>query len=230
MGRKNLLITVTSIISLVISGGFISSPVFAENPVDIEIVEIADDGSGNYVPFQDITNALPGETYSLIPQVLSHSETDISIRVCLNESGQDSSGNPISIPNDTFIININSHWLPDSEANCYKYDSSLNPESLTSPIFEEVTINNAINNEYQNATFNLHIYAEGITGEPDSQDEPSEPDEQSKESSSNITPPSTPSSPDTGFYTFISSALPTISIIAALIMVGTLIFFRRKTK
>ena len=47
---------------------FVTLPVSAVGPVDIEIVEVVDDGSGGFSPWQDITSAMPGETYSAIPR------------------------------------------------------------------------------------------------------------------------------------------------------------------
>ena len=84
------------------------------------------------------------------------------------------------LPSNTFEIIINEHWVLDDEGagdstdpasgNCYKYDASLEPTATTEPIFAEVTLSSALENEYQGATFNLHLDA-FATG-----DVPEEPD------------------------------------------------------
>ena len=226
MNKRLLLSIIFSILSLVFSSHFIYSPVFAENPADIEIIETSLDGSGGIVPWQDITDAMPGETYDLSPSVINNGTDPVEVSICITQSGKNSSGSPITIPNNTFEINFNPGWTKEPGANCYDYDLVLDTGSTTTSLFDRVTISSTIGNEYQNATFNLVLTATAISGEPDiPEPEPVNPEPSTPEQEI-----SSPESPNTGFTTFISSALPTISIIAVVVALAIIIIFRKNTK
>lgn len=172
----------------------LNSNTYAKGPVDIRIVEQGDDGLGNIIDeWHDITNAIPGSTYSAIPRVINYGTTEVSVSICLSRSGQTSSGDSIEVTNEHILVNLEPGWTETEETECYKYNSTLAPGELTEPLFSSVTINN-LDNEHQGATFNLHLYAEAIGDIPP-----------------------TPESPDTGFstqLTITAIALPTIAIFA----------------
>ena len=180
---------------LAVAGQFVCLPVFAENPVNINIIEVVDDGNGGYKPWEDITGAMPGATYSAIPQVRNDGEVPVTVRMCLSESATNATNETIDLPANTFGININEGWVLDNDGsinasdpasgNCYKYNSKLEVGAMTEPIFTEIGLSSALGNEYQGATFNLHLEASAAGDE-----EPDEP----------VTPDS-PSNPDTGAVT-----------------------------
>ena len=207
-------------LSCVVTGCFVCSPVFAENPVDISIVEVVDDGAGGYKSWEDITGAMPGMTYSAIPRVRNDGLAVVDVRMCLSESAVNAAGETIVLPANTFGIVINEHWvIDDAEStdatdpavgNCYKYDTELAVGAMTEPIFNEVSLNSELGNEYENNTFNLHLVAEAVGGEAPTPDEP------------------TPAEPDTGFNTvsyfdivspvfFSTVAIATFAIVACVI-------------
>lgn len=197
--QKSPLIKLIVIIMILISGASVRLSInnfnasATNNPIDIKIIEMSDDGSGNLTPWQDIANAIPGSTYSAIPRVINYGTTEVSVSICLSRSGQTSSGDPIEVTNEHILVNLEPGWTETEETECYKYNSTLAPGELTEPLFSSVTINN-ISNEHQGATFNLHLYAEAIGDIPP-----------------------TPESPDTGFstqLTITAIALPTITIFA----------------
>ena len=206
---KKSLFGVVGVLSLTTASYFIYSPVFAEGPVDISIVEMVDDGSGNLKPWQDITNAMPGMTYSAIPRVKNDGSMSVKVRMCLSESATNAVGGSIALPVNTFGIDIDEHWILDNEGamdavdpaagNCYKYDSMLEVGDVTEPLFREVTLSSRLGNEYENSTFNLHLSAEAAEDLP----EPVNPD------SPEVTPSETDTtgSPDTGGNTAIQNFL-----------------------
>lgn len=187
-----------SVIGALMVGGFISVPVFAEGPVDISIVEKVDDGSGGYKDWEDITDAMPGTTYSAIPQVKNDGEMATPVTMCLSESGKngEGEGEEIALDARTFQIDINdSYWTKVSgkdsggvEASpisvCYKYNADLAVGELTEPLFYEVYLSEKLGNEYENATFTLHLDA--YAGEDVPEDDPTVV---------------TPEEPDTGVFT-----------------------------
>ena len=52
--KSKLYVSLASVLSLTLASQFVYSPVFAEGPVDIEIVEVVEDGSGGFKPWEDI--------------------------------------------------------------------------------------------------------------------------------------------------------------------------------
>lgn len=143
----------------------------AESPVNIEIVELVDDGAGNYTPWVDIVGAMPGETYSAIPRVLNAGSISANVELCVTESGVDAGGDAVDVPDKIFEIIYNlTDWAKRDDANCYDYRTALAPGKMTEPLFTEVTISDELGNPCENATFILHLAAEGIG------DLPTEPD------------------------------------------------------
>lgn len=151
------------------AGCFVGCPVFAENPVNISIVEVVDDGAGGYKPWEDIIGAMPGATYSAIPRVKNDGEIPVTIKMCLTQSATNGDGETIDLPADTFGIEINPNWALDSTVadpanpatgNCYNYNSEVAVGDVTEPLFTEVTLSSELGNEYENSTFNLHLEAE----------------------------------------------------------------------
>ena len=203
-------------------GGFMGCPVMAEGPVDIRIVEKVDDGSGGYREWQDITGAMPGMSYSAIPAVENQGALPAYVWMCLSQSV--TSGGQALPRDNIFDINIKSEWVPETKefadkylgaGKCYRYDSMLEVEDTTKPIFTEVTLSPALANEYQNATFSLHLDAyalDEIPEEPGGADDPGD---------SAATDVNTPSNPDTGNITK-SEALSTPWMIGLCLGLGVL--------
>lgn len=163
-----------SVISALLIGGFVSFPVFADGPVNISIVETVDDGAGGYKNWEDITGAMPGMTYSAIPRILNSGEMAVGVRMCLEESGVNATGDGISLPDGTFTIDINEDfWKKESGLDnngtinspisvCYKYNTDLAVGAMTEPLFYEVSLSSDLGNEYRNSTFSLHLLADAI--------------------------------------------------------------------
>lgn len=220
MTERRMLGVMAGALAVALGGQFVYSPVFAENgPVDISIVELVDDGSGGYKPWEDITGAMPGETYSAIPRVRNDGSISVDVRMCLSESATNVGGETINLLANTFGILINENWTLDNSGvsnpgdpaagNCYDYNNKLAVGEVTEPLFTSVTLSSELGNEYENSTFNLHLEAEA-TG-----DEIPTPTPDTPES------PDTPSSPDTGGNAF--SYLANISPV--LISAGAIILF-----
>ena len=135
-------------------------------PVDIEIVEVVDDGTGGYKTWEDITDAIPGMTYSVIPRVKNNGSMPVRVQMCLSESAMNMLGELLNLPSNTFWIDIDDHWSLTT-GDCYVYNTELESEAVTEPIFYEVTLSSALGNEYQNSTFNLHLETMAIGGVPE---------------------------------------------------------------
>ena len=201
MRKRGLLIVATTNVFVL---GFVAFPVFADNPVDISIVEVVNDEVEGYKPWEDITGAMPGMTYSAIPRVRNDGLAPVLVKVCLSESATDVDGEAIELPANTFGISINGNWLLDegfdvndpAAGNCYKYNSVLGVGAMTEPIFGEVTLSSALGNEYENSTFSLHLVADAVEegDEPIESDEPVGPNDV-------VDDLDVPTNPDTGVNT-----------------------------
>ena len=154
-----------------LAGAFVGCPVFADGPVDISIVEMVNDGNGNFTPWQDITGAMPGETYSAIPRIKNDGVSPVEVSMCLSESISYATGETYTLTSNVFEIETNPHWILDSEAaysnyasgNCYKYNSVIDTGDASEPLFEEVKLSSSLGNEYKGATFTLHLDAVAIS-------------------------------------------------------------------
>ena len=220
--KKIFEISLVVVLSLTLVGQFVYFPVFADNPVNISIVEMVDDGGGGYKAWEDIVGAMPGMTYSAIPRVRNDGSLPASVKICLAESGMDVTGNEIELDDGTFTIDINDEfWTKESgedaggsvtspRAVCYRYNSELAVNAMTEPLFYEVSLSGGLGNEHKNNTFSLHLSAEAVGGEAPTPDEP------------------TPAEPDTGFNTvsyfdivspvfFSAVAVATFAIVACVI-------------
>ena len=194
--RELLYASVAGVLSLTLTSQFVCFPVFAEGAVDISIVELVDDGSGGYKPWEDITGAMPGMTDNAVPQVRNDGTITVPVTMCLTESGKDGEGKDIVLDPKTFQIDINDgHWTKVSGEDsggvvaspilvCYKHSTELAPGELTEPLFHEVYLSEELGNEHQNATFTLHLDA--YAGEDVPEDDPTVV---------------TPEEPDTGAFT-----------------------------
>lgn len=213
MNKRKILTSITkSILSLVLVAGVSAcctlNTYATDGPVSVEIVELVDDGSGNYTIWQDIVSTMPGYTHSAIPRVRNSGDIDITAKLCLSESATDSTNTAIAVPANAFEIIINPAWSLDdanssnpsdpAASNCYIHNSLLAPGELTEPLFTEVTLSNAIDNTHQHATFSLHLTAIGIGDIPEE--------------------------PDTGFFSSLSNATPTIAAILIALTVATIIY------
>lgn len=184
----------------IFSSQLIGFSVFANGPVDISIVELVDDGSGNLTPWVDIDGVMPGLTYSAIPRVRNDGLVPVEARMCISESAISKAGDVIVLPPNAFEIDINKNWALDvggignasdpASGNCYKHYAIIEPGAISEPLFSEVKVGAAIENSHKGATFNLHLEAEAMWESPD------------RESFEPINS-TTPASPDTEFNTVL---------------------------
>lgn len=218
--KSKLYVSLASVLSLTLASQFVYSPVFAEGPVDIEIVELVEDGSGGFKPWEDIVGAMPGASYSAIPRVRNVGEVPAMVRMCLTQSATDTSGSAVVLPTRAFEIEINQNWAlesitPNSDdpasGNCYNYNSVLEVGAVTEPIFSEVVLSGELGNEFKNCTFNLYLTADATE---------------------NNQPASMPSNPDTGVATNSEPLTTTNTVFLSIglaVLIGMVIYLIRNS-
>lgn len=166
--QKSLLVIGFSLIAIAMIGG--TSAYFAATDrahniittsgVSVELVETAVDDAGRVVPFENIENALPGESYSKIPQVENTDEGSAWVRILPEISATAPDGSPLPVPENALIINYQPGW--EKSGNYYYYASALSANETTSPLFTEVTIASDLPDIYQNAKFSLTLTADAV--------------------------------------------------------------------
>lgn len=221
MTNKNMLSVFTAgVLAMGLVSSFVYSPVFAEGPVDIEIVEVVEDGSGGFKPWEDIVGTMPGASYSAIPRVRNVGEVPAMVRMCLTQSATDTSGGAVVLPTRAFEIEINQNWAlesitPNSDdpasGNCYNYNSVLEVGAVTEPIFSEVVLSGELGNEFKNCTFNLYLTADATE---------------------NNQPASMPSNPDTGVATNSEPLTTTNAVFLSIglaVLIGMVIYLIRNS-
>lgn len=212
--ERRFCLCVASVLLAGAVGGFVSVPVFANGSVDISIVELVEDGSGGYKYWEDITDAMPGMTYSAIPRVRNDGSVPVFVQMCLSESAIGGNGELISLPSNTFGININENWSLNDDSindssdpasgNCYDYTTKLAVGDVTEPLFTEIVLSSELSNEHSSGAFSLHLLAyarEEEDSEPVVVPDDSEDGVAGNSSSSSSTEVATPESPDTGLNT-----------------------------
>jgi hypothetical protein len=224
--RKKLSIAICVLVLALVSQ-LACSPTFAKTPVDIDIIELVDDGNGGYKSWTDITGAMPGMTYSAIPRVKNNGTMPVSIKMCLLESVTSASGESMPLPARTFDIKIEDGWSLDNEStdnqtssalrDCYRYNSTVEVGDMTKPLFTKITLNRGLGNEYQDSTFTLHLEAIAVNDEAVA---PTDSDIDSEK----------PSSPDTGINTasYFEIVSPVAFSAGAIVLFATIAYLLRK--
>ena len=173
--RRRIYGVVAGVLSLAGASTLVCFPVYAEAGAKISIIEQVEDGSGGYKPWKDITGAMPGESYSAIPQVKNNSSAAAEVAMCVSGSVKNAAGVVAELPAGAFEIDIDEHWILDGtiatdvvgleSADCYRYESAVKAGEMTEPIFTEVTLSKKLGNEYKNSVFSLYLQA-FLIGEP----------------------------------------------------------------
>lgn len=167
--QKLLLILSLSLITLALIGG--TSAYFATSErthnitttsgVNIALVETTDqtDASGRPIPFQNITNAIPGKSYSKIPAIQNLDDGSVWVRIHLTLSVD---GQPLPLITDAIQLDLNSSAWHDAGNGYYYYLQPLTVNSTTTPLFTTVTISPNLSNAYQDTTISLTLTAQGV--------------------------------------------------------------------
>lgn len=152
--------------------------------VNVEIEEWkqapTDDEPG--IPFKDVSGVMPGASVSKIVTVKNNKNSSESwIRAWVNV-GISEPGNPIlnpKIKNLPLTITVgeeeievvqldfnlgagSDQWTFNEEDYYYYYNSPVDPEEITTPLFETVKFAPEMGNEYQNCKVLIDIYAEAV--------------------------------------------------------------------
>lgn len=158
-----------AIIALLVGGSFAfyaaserTHNIVTSGGVKIRLFEDTDQvgADGRPLPFQNIANATPGETYSKIPKVRNVDDGAAWIRIKMTPTATLTDGN--IVPADVFQTDINSqYWLTGNDGYYYYY-RVLNQNETTEPLFTEAALASDLDNIYKGATFGLTLSAQAV--------------------------------------------------------------------
>lgn len=165
MKKKLLILSVLVICIATLAGGTIAyftsegraHNVITTGGVEIELHEWAD--AEHKVPFKDVSGVMPGAAVTKIVEVKNTGSAPAWVRVSVDKNIQLQGG---GTPNLDFVeLNINEDdWtLRDGY---YYYNTALAAGKTTEPLFTTVRFNVNMNNDYQNSTATVDVYAQAV--------------------------------------------------------------------
>ena len=124
-----------------------SHNVISTGGVKITLYELSDPtGSGtDLIPFEDITNIVPGASYSKIPLVKNIDTEPVWVRSHLSLTKTTPDGTVIPIPDLSSVlvlIDVGSNWTYLD--NYYYYNPPLSADELTEPLFKGIKFKETI--------------------------------------------------------------------------------------
>ena len=138
--------------------------VISTSGVGIGLYEFADpDGTGDLVPFEDLTNVMPGTTFSKIPYIENNETEPVWVRASISMKVRFEDGTEKKINNPGLFVElgeIGDGWTNGGDGYYY-YEQALGAGEATTPYFKKVTFLAAVPSEYKNAKFSLTVKAEG---------------------------------------------------------------------
>ncbi len=169
--QKILLISIALLIVAVVGGTsafFVTSDrahnVITTDGVSIDLIESTDrvGVDGRSIPFTNIDNAMPGGTYSKIPQVKNTDHGDVWVRILVKNSAKAADGSVISAPADAIQADYNTHnWLNGGDGYYYYY-RALKAGETTEPLFTKVTLSKNLSASFADTSFSINIVAQGV--------------------------------------------------------------------
>ena len=130
--------------------------------VEIKVLETRDDGS----PYpEEAQKVMPSNEKSKIVNIENTGSVDAWVRVHVGFSYVSAEGNQLSgkVDNvDIATIQHNEGWTK-GEDGYYYYNEPLAPGAKTAtPLFEKVSFSEKMGNEYQGASIDVNVSAEGV--------------------------------------------------------------------
>lgn len=139
--------------------------VITSGGVAIDLIEQSRDETGRLTPWQDVDGVMPGAEVSKIVTVQNTGASDAWVRLRVETSIElsrpqpgDAKGAPAP---SLLVLNINTADWTEKDGYYY-YNQPLKPGQTTTPLFETVTFDAAMGNEYQGSAFSVDVFAQAV--------------------------------------------------------------------
>lgn len=135
--------------------------VITTGKVNISLQEWANED--RTVPFENIEGVMPGNEITKIALVKNTGTAPAWIRVKIDIAvTKQIDKKTVLLPSNKVILDIDTeNWKP-KEDGYYYYQKALAADELTEPIFTSVLFDRSMNNDYQNSTASVDVFAEAV--------------------------------------------------------------------
>lgn len=134
--------------------------VITSGNVKIDLQEWAiSEESGKLVPFEDVTDVVPGTEVSKIVQVENTGEQPAWVRISLEESIILAEGVTGEVDLSLISYDLNTEDWTEKDGYYY-YNKALNPGETTEPLFTKVVFAKAMGNIYQESKAVIEVSAQ----------------------------------------------------------------------
>lgn len=132
--------------------------VITSGSIKVELQEWSDTGNG-LVPFEDIDGVLPGMEISKIVQVKNNGGQSAWVRVSADKSIHLAEGVTGDVDLSLISYDLNTEFWSEKDG-FYYYNTILQPNEVTEPLFTKVIFSATMSNMYQNSTAVIDVTAQ----------------------------------------------------------------------
>ena len=129
--------------------------VITSGSIDIELQETTEDGS----VFEDVVNVVPGQEISKIVKIHNQGLNDAYVRISLEQFIEMADGKIVTDVSNLIHLDINKDKWTEVDGYYY-YNEPLAPGATTEALFEVVTFDPGMGNEYLNSEATIEVYAQ----------------------------------------------------------------------
>lgn len=132
--------------------------VITSGSIKVELQEWSDTGNG-LVPFEDIDGVLPGMEISKIVQVKNNGGQSAWVRVSADKGIQLAEGVTGDVDLSLISYDLNTEFWTEKDG-FYYYNTILQPNEVTEPLFTKVIFSATMSNMYQNSKAVIDVTAQ----------------------------------------------------------------------
>lgn len=165
MKKRTLIISLIIALTAIISSSTIAYYSASEKAINVITtggvsIELNEYGEGGKA-FEDIENALPGDTYVKQVEIENTAENPVWVRanVEIGIELQDPEAKP---EEGAVILDFDTANWTLGDDGYYYYNSALNASETTLPVFSHVTLSKDMDNRYQDCTIHVIVAAQAV--------------------------------------------------------------------
>lgn len=132
--------------------------VITSGSIKVELQEWSDTGNG-LVPFEDIDGVLPGMEISKIVQVKNNGGQSAWVRVSADKGIQLAEGVTGDVDLSLISYDLNTEFWTEKDG-FYYYNTILQPNEVSEPLFTKVIFSTTMSNMYQNSKAVIDVTAQ----------------------------------------------------------------------
>ena len=145
--------------------------VITSGNVDIELQELRQNEDGTFEQFEDVVGVMPGVSVSKIVQVKNTGFGDAYVRIAIDSSIKLADGTFASAEDlekylhldfNTEAWNLVDDWWYYVANDSFGHPGILSPTLTTEPLFENVTFDASMPNEYMNSEATITVYVQAV--------------------------------------------------------------------